>query len=397
MGVQGLTFVKAGTGNLADMSVSFRGDSANYGKVQVNTTSGWMDYDSEENSCQASAVRIVPNEGYEIDWTGICLRVDGNDIITDDIKASLITDEGYALTSGTAYALEKEVESISSKDFVENDNLMLMAAWQADTLDESTIKFTLNANGGTIEGSASKTDNYVVKTSMDPFMIAYAKPVREGHTFDGWYIKDSQSGEEYKCTSLEWGDFSSNDGYIEVFAKWTKNAETEITTVSEIKTEGGNASFAIPLPAGSTLKIAEVKNSELLAQLKKTEKNLLKVFDISVIDTNNQIISIKDNEITIRLLLEDTLKGYDDYKVVYIQDGVIKENMDAQIVGDYLVFKTSHLSQYGIVATKDTKSEAGSPNTGDTGNMAFWIVTLLLSCGAGIGAVIFNRKKHYFS
>ena len=68
--------------------------------------SGWVDYIETESNQQATAVRIVPNQSYEIDWTGINLRVDGNNILSEDIKANLASDTGYTLTSGIAYALE---------------------------------------------------------------------------------------------------------------------------------------------------------------------------------------------------------------------------------------------------------------------------------------------------
>ena len=51
----------------------------------------------------------------------------------------------------------------------------------------------------------------------------------------------------------------------------------------------------------------------------------------------------------IRILLEESLRGYDKYQVVYIKDGKIVEEMPTKIEGNYIVFETTHLSEYGIV------------------------------------------------
>ena len=54
----------------ATITVSFQEGSSANGKVQINTASGWVDYSPESDQqltpCTASAVRIVPNEGYQI-------------------------------------------------------------------------------------------------------------------------------------------------------------------------------------------------------------------------------------------------------------------------------------------------------------------------------------------
>ncbi|MGN0142366.1 MAG: hypothetical protein ACI4AD_09055 [Roseburia sp.] len=109
LGLQTPTLVKAE--NPATISVSYKEGSENNGKVQIKAASDsdWTDCSNDGTSQPAVAVRIVPNTGYRIDWTAIALRVDGEDILTDDIRASLFGVDGYSLTSDTAYALE-EVE-----------------------------------------------------------------------------------------------------------------------------------------------------------------------------------------------------------------------------------------------------------------------------------------------
>ena len=58
-----------------------------------------------------------------------------------------------------------------------------------------------------------------------------------------------------------------------------------------------------------------------MAEVKKIEKNLKAVFDINVVSNAGDIIKIEDNKMQIRILLEESLRGYDKYQVVYIKDG----------------------------------------------------------------------------
>ncbi len=91
-------------GNSASISVSFRSGSEERGLVQVKNGDSWTDYST--GSVEAEAVRIRPNQGYSIDWAGIELRVENSNIITEDIRNQLVSDEGYTLESGKEYALE---------------------------------------------------------------------------------------------------------------------------------------------------------------------------------------------------------------------------------------------------------------------------------------------------
>ena len=93
----------------ATIAVSFRDNSASLGKVEIDTGDNWVDYMQAvgDNVKAASRVRIVPNEGYEIDWGGITWRV-GTDTpasVPEEVKTALVGEHGYSLTSGNAYEL----------------------------------------------------------------------------------------------------------------------------------------------------------------------------------------------------------------------------------------------------------------------------------------------------
>lgn len=91
--------------NTASISVTFRQGSENNGWIETKNGTDWVPYNGPGYQ-NAEAVRICPNTDYCVDWTGIFLRVNGTDILTDDIRNQLIGENGYTLTGGTEYALE---------------------------------------------------------------------------------------------------------------------------------------------------------------------------------------------------------------------------------------------------------------------------------------------------
>ena len=117
----------------------------------------------------------------------------------------------------------------------------------------------------------------------------------------------------------------------------------------------------------------------------------------------------------IKIALPEELKGYKNYKIVYIEDGEIKETLPAIVEDGNIIFETSHLSQYGIIATNEEDNELGeedvelreeenkveetqeseenseNPITGDA--IAF-AVTLLALASCGVAALPIIRKKN---
>lgn len=89
----------------ASISVTFRGGSADFGWIEIKNGTNWEVYTGTESK-NAEAVRIRPKTDYSVDWTGITLKVNGANILTDEIKNQLTGENGYTLTAGTAYALE---------------------------------------------------------------------------------------------------------------------------------------------------------------------------------------------------------------------------------------------------------------------------------------------------
>lgn len=310
----------------------------------------------------------------------------------------------------------KIVTSINSSAFAKDAVINLTATYTQDTFAGDDRVLILNANGGTIDGKASNKYDYLgggnSGTSMS--LLPYI-PVREGYTFNGWNSKNDGSGKNFKYIYWRLWD---NDGEttvekdtiikntlgaeyyqnVTLYASWTKiSGEPEQPakeTVKEIESTGETkAKIEFAKEVSKDYKL-DIKPVEVKKDL--TSKNVKYVVDINVLE-NGEVVKISDTKMKIRITLPEDLKGFNKYEVVYISNDEIKETIPATVEDGYIVFETSHLSQYGIVATnveekvEQTKNETNNPKTGD--NITTSIMLFVVSI-ATIGVLtIVKRKK----
>ena len=346
------------------------------------------------------------------------------------------------------------VTSIDAGVFAESDAVNVTATYTKDTFAGDDRVLILDANGGTIDGKASEKYDYLggadSGTSMS--LLPYT-PMREGYTFTGWNTKTDGTGKHFKYLYWRlWTKENSEkaginaDTIVEVnghkmyknltlYASWMKNADTpEESGKPAVPEESGKPAESdqpgvSPQPAessqpaqteanqpvtssqsvadmtdkiqstGETNAIIEFANGiqkkfTLMIQkvdIKKelADKNVKFIADINVMDGNN-VVKISDTKMKIRIALPEELKGYGKYEVVYILDDEIKETIPATVEDGYLVFETSHLSQYGIVASNITVS---SPKTGDSSNLVLWLAILSISFAGAIGTAVYFKKS----
>lgn len=314
----------------------------------------------------------------------------------------------------------KIVTSIDSSYFANGDCITVTATYTQDTFKGDGIVLILNANGGTIDGKASNKYDYLgggnsgTAMSLLPYI-----PVREGYTFNGWNSKNDGSGKNYKYMYWRLWDkegvtefekdtlIKEESGYeryknITLYASWTKNAGTTEEpvkeTVKEIESTGetkANIKFENEINKNYKLDIQKVEvNTEL------ANKNVKFIADINVLDGDN-IVKISDTKMKIKIALPEELKGYNKYEVVYILNGEIKETLPATIEEEYLVFETTHLSEYGVIA-KNIENEGGQTNTSNneekinnpkTGDNIGAVIALFTIATMGLVATIKIRKR----
>ena len=188
---------------------------------------------------------------------------------------------------------------------------------------------------------------------------------------------------------------------------------------------GVSISLTDGVPEGAELYADTIAQESVLGsrpELKEELPGLLSIYDISV-RKDGKALEIKDNPMTVKIPMNDHLKGYKYYQAVYLGDPL--ERFDAVVEGDFLVFKTTHLSQYAILGSNtpfetsekptdpttptdptdptdpakpeqpDKPSEkTESPQTGDNSNM-FLLVALLFASGGVLTVlgVTDKRKK----
>ena len=297
----------------------------------------------------------------------------------------------------------KIVTSIDASYFANRDCIEITATYTQDTFNGDGIVLKLNANGGKIDGKESNSYDYIgggnsgTTMSLLPYI-----PVREGYTFNGWNTKKDGSGENYNYVYWRFWDINEEtdkefekdtkikeeNGYeryknITLYASWTKN--------KEIKNDGEVKASIIFDKGISKDYVLDTKKVEVKKEL--ADKNVKYVVDINVLE-NGHIVEINDTKMKIRIALPEDLKGYKKYEVVYIKDNQIQETIPATIEDGYIVFETTHLSHYGIVATEKSLNTniIENPKTGD--NIALYIATSILSI-IGIAAVgLYGYKRN---
>lgn len=339
----------------------------------------------------------------------------------------------------------KYVNKITAADFADRDSVTVIATYTTNEgFDDSKIHVTLDANGGTIDGKKSAKYNYLgggnSGTSMS--LLPYV-PVRNGYTFNGWNSKKDSSGKNYKYLywrewdKENWGNddreseferdglITEDGGYerylnLTLYATWTKDASTPDDTVKVIESNDGikgSIEFADGIDSTYKLIINNVDVNKDLA-----DKNVKFIADINVLK-DNEIVQISGTKMKIRIALPEELKGYNTYSVVYILNDEIKETIPATLQDGYIVFETTHLSEYGIIATntnstpgnlednsnkngdKKTKAEndkstsnatdtkSTSPKTGNEGMLILLLAILLISGGTVTELLILSGKK----
>ena len=299
----------------------------------------------------------------------------------------------------------KFVTSIDLSYFTKTAVINLTATYTKDTFIGDDRVLVLDANGGTISGELSKKYDYVgggdsgTAMSLLPYI-----PERKGYTFNGWNSKKDGSGKNY--TYIYWRRWDKDDKEelnrdtiirnvlgaeyyqnVTLYATWTKNADAG-ETVKEIKSDGDIKASIIFDEEIDNDYILDIKKIEIKKEL--LDKNVKYLVDINILK-NNQAVQVNGIKMKIRIALPEDLKGYNSYKVVYILNDEIKETIPATIEDGYIVFETSHLSQYGIVATSNGNVE--NPKTSD--NIMFYLATSILSIVGLVGAsaIVYKNKQ----
>lgn len=168
--------------------------------------------------------------------------------------------------------------------------------------------------------------------------------------------------------------------------------------------------------------VMESVNEQITTALEETKEELLDsklvaTYDISVKDSNDQVVKLENGNYAISIkVTEDQVKGYNAFKVVYINDeGEVAEILDAVLANGVITFETTHLSTYAIIGyntvtlTEDGDDVIGdgtdTPTTPETpseetpevpqtfDSLGTYVMAGVVSIVAIVGAVIYIKRR----
>ena len=208
------------------------------------------------------------------------------------------------------------------------------------------------------------------------------------------------NGKYYKYHELDWesqpdvNKFSTMWITTDLTMTPTSTSSKQSEPIKEIKSTGetkATIEFADGISGNYELDVTPVEIPESLAN-----KNVKYIVDINLLE-DGQVVRINDTKMRIKIALPEDLKGFDKYEIVYISDDEIQETIPATIEDGYIVFETSHLSQYGIVATnveeEETERSSASLKTGDNNNAILSASLFAVIALAVLGITIYNKNK----
>lgn len=266
--------------------------------------------------------------------------------------------------------------------------MTIFALYKKNTFEGDYLVLALDANGGTIDGQEVEKCDYLSDSSNRSTMpIFQYVPERRGYKFTGWYADKEGSSTEYTLMSNQYWrrdeepeldkDVMMDDGTfyktVTLYAGWKK--DTSITkepmTITSTGDIQGSVEVELLNDGDYSLDLVQMPITDALAA-----ENVKYLLDINLLN-KQKIVQINGVTARVKLALPEELKDYDSYEVVYIEDGKIAERLACTVEDGYVVFNTSHLSEYGIVAKKNQSitpgdntggGETDDPNKGNQGN-----------------------------
>lgn len=326
-----------------------------------------LEYDNGSESTGA-AISVTANDSY-------AMKVELN--ISNVIAKS---DKGYALYEGISVNNEGE-----------------------PVVDSSAIK-SITIQSGTFTGAEG-----AIKISSKDEVSSFITGGTYNTSIDVDYVKDSYVVEQ------------DGENYV-------------VKPNLVIATDDENVTFESeePLPNDYTLVVEEEKleneeeveasiTEEITAILEKEEEKLLDsklvaTYDISVIDSNDQVVKLENGNYVISIKVTDEqVKGFTAFKLAYLDDaGKVAEILDATLKDGVVTFETSHLSTYAIIGYNAvTLSEEDNPTIGDSDDtttpntpseetpevpqtfdsLSIYVGVGLISIAAIVGAVFYIKRK----
>ena len=227
-------------------------------------------------------------------------------------------------------------------------------------------------------GEFEKIEKEITSEYFEPYTETYISINEPSVTVQN---KDDNTTEDPST-----GDPSTEDTIVEI----------STTPSSDVSSVEANIKFTTPIAKENRLEIIKQDDDQVSKELKTKEPNLKVVYDINVISNTGEITKIENNKMTIKIKLDENLLGYDNYEVVYIKDGKVEERISATVKDGYIIFETSHLSEYGVVASSSddkisVEETTTNPQTGD--NIIMYGILFIVAVLGSVSTIIILKKN----
>ena len=227
-------------------------------------------------------------------------------------------------------------------------------------------------------GEFEKIEKEITSEYFEPYTETYISINEPSVTVQN---KDDNTTEDPST-----GDPSTEDTIVEI----------STTPSSDVSSVEANIKFTTPIAKENRLEILKQDDDQVSKELKTKEPNLKVVYDINVISNTGEITKIENNKMTIKIKLDENLLGYDNYEVVYIKDGKVEERISATVKDGYIIFETSHLSEYGVVASSSddkisVEETTTNPQTGD--NIIMYGILFIVAVLGSVSTIIILKKN----
>lgn len=144
--------------------------------------------------------------------------------------------------------------------------------------------------------------------------------------------------------------------YIEIPKEEPKEEpKVENKEVTKLETDNVILISEKKLQKKYTLKETNLKDKEVADKVaNEIEKDLISLYDVSIYNGQKEV-SMKNGKYIIKIKIDSNIEEYENYQIIYVNDNdEIAEYIDGHIEDGYIVFETTHLSQYGVIATPKT-------------------------------------------
>ena len=246
--------------------------------------------------------------------------------------------------------------------------------------------------------------------SIDFDLQEYSTSVEYGMNFfeqlvSEKYIRPEDPTVELIQPTRDWGEeaiqtnmnrsFTESGAYL-----LSPKVEDPVGSLEEITTtQTGNIVFTSSEAFDSNYRLGvnditeELSEEDASKVEAKTDKTLIKLYDINMLDKDNKVVDMGNGTYTIKVALSDLLKKYNEYQIVYISENGV-ELIPAKVEEEYIIFNTTHLSKYGIVGLEKTtkriidtsNTEVKNPKTAD--NMIYYGIVFATLVVASIFTIV---------